>query len=175
MEMKSLADAVGKLAEIGEYFGFVMLSLWYGPGDGGPWFFPEIFNGGNPNLECSSEDFFSLLSDNQFRNQRSILTQIMSMSQLGMEVFKEIFARDFYSKLGCIVDKEAKYKESAEVISEFQKLLFSMSLYHQLTSTSNKSETNSELLKILDKQIGEVWDEIGKLTEEVLNVKYYFS
>ena len=55
---------------------FLMGWLWfYAAGFAGPWMFPSTFSGGDPNLECSSLDFFAMLAESDLNLNINSITR----------------------------------------------------------------------------------------------------
>jgi len=141
---------------------FVALQGWlwfYAIGFAGPWLFPSTFSGGDPNLACSSVDYFSTLAESDLSLNIATIT---SRSQGEMAVLTARLSRDFNSKLGCIVHKKGKYKQAAQVSSEFEKMLGLINFYHLLSSPV---PVEADLL-VIDQELGNLWVQIPLLVEE---------
>ena len=63
MEEVSLGQTIVSITTNHKSLGFIWFIWWYAFGYAAPWLFPATFNGGDPNLVCSSADFFSLFND----------------------------------------------------------------------------------------------------------------
>ena len=74
----------------------VYIFFWvYAFAYGGPWYFAAIFNGGDPNLKCSSADYFQLLNDHDLTLNIQSFTQLSPAESL---ILTEKVGRDFYSR-----------------------------------------------------------------------------
>jgi len=135
--------------------------LWfYAAGFSGPWLFPATFSGGDPNLQCSSVDFFAMLADSDLNLN---IKSISSRSKGEMLILSERLRTDFNSRLGCIVHKKGDYKEAEQVHSEFQRLLGLINLHHQLTVTDQIQED----IGVLDQELRLIWDSIPLMVPDV--------
>jgi len=144
-------------------FWFFLGYLWfYAVGFSGPWMFPATFNtGGDPNLLCSSVDFFSMMADSELNLN---IKSISSRSKREMLILSERLRTDFNSRLGCIVHKKGDYKEAEQVYSEFKRLLGIINLHHQLTVPDQNQE---EDIGVLDQELRRLWDFIPIMVPDV--------
>jgi len=140
---------------------FLMGWLWfYAAGFAGPWLFPSTFGAGNPNLVCSSVDFFAMLAESDLNLN---INSITSRSQGEMAILSQRLRTDFNSRLGCIVHKKGKYKEAEQVHNVFERMLSLISLHHHLTGP----DPGQEDIAVLDQELRQLWDRIPVLVEEV--------
>ena len=133
---------------------------WYAAGFAGPWMFPSTFNGGDPNLVCSSVDFFAMLAESDLNLN---INSITSRSQGEMVVLSERLRTDFNLRMGCIVYKKGNYKEAEQVHSVFERMLSLISLHHLLTGPDPVKED----VAVLDQELRQLWDRIPVMVEEV--------
>ena len=150
--------------------GLIWYLWWYAFGYGGPWYFPNIFSGGDPNLQCSSEEFFQLISDHGL----TLNIQSFTAAAPGAAaVLRERLARDFNSRLGCIVHKRGDYKEAAAVSQLFEMMLFLTDLHVQL-DTGPLPRIGAADISTLDAELMNIWAEIIVLTDQVIAIQLYF-
>ena len=147
--------------------GLIWYLWWYAFGYGGPWYFPNIFSGGDPNLQCSSAEFFELISDHGL----TLNIQSFTAAAPGAAaVLKERLVRDFNSRLGCIVHKRGDYKEAAAVSQLFEMMLFLTDLHVQLQpDTSPLPRIGAADISTLDAELMNIWAEIIVLTDQVID------
>ena len=136
--------------------------VWfYTAGFAGPWLFPSIYSGGDPNLSCSSVDFFILMfNTNLSTNVRSITT---AMSEGKMIIFVESIRLDFKSRLSCIVDEKSGYSEAEEIDETFERLLDLISLHHHLAGPGQHVNDKDAL----DAELVIIWDSLPAQIQEV--------
>jgi len=135
--------------------------LWfYAAGFAGPWLFPSTFNGGDPDLLCSSEDFFTMLADTELNTDISSIT---SGSESEVLILSERLRLVFRSRLNCIVGKRKQYPEAEFVHGTFERILDLINLHHRV-NTPVRQETG---LDLLDAELRRIWDNLPVLVEEV--------
>jgi len=142
-----------------EFVGLLGWLWFYAVGFAGPWLFPSTFSGGDPNLACSSVDYFAMLAESDLSLNIATIT---SRPQGEMAVLTARLSRDFNSKLGCIVNKKGGYKQATQVSSEFGKMLGLINFYHLLSSPL---PDEADLL-VIDQELGNLWVQIPVLVEE---------
>ena len=128
-------------------------------------FFPTLFKEDpDPNLFCSSVDFFILLSSSSelSTNLRSITN---GMSTGGMTIFVERLLVDFKSRLSCIVNKKADYSKAQEVDGDFERLLDLISLHHRLAGSGQHVNDKDAL----DAELVIIWDNLPAQIQIVLD------
>ena len=151
--------------------GLIWYLWWYAFGYGGPWYFPNIFSGGDPNLQCSSEEFFQLISDHGL----TLNIQSFTAAAPGAAaVLRERLVRDFNSRLGCIVHKRGDYKEAAAVSQLFEMMLFLTDLHVQL-DTGPLPRIGAADISTLDAELMNIWAEIIVLTDQVVAIQLFFT
>jgi hypothetical protein len=133
---------------------------WYAAGFAGPWLFPSTFSGGDPNLSCSSLDFFAMLADSDLSLN---INSITSRSPGEMFILSEKLKVDFNSRLSCIVYKRGEYKEAAQVHSMFEKMLRLINLHQLLTSSGPAGRDD---ILALDQELRQIWARVPLLVEE---------
>jgi len=140
------------------YLGWVW---FYGWGFAGPWLFPRIYSGGDPNLSCSSVDFFLLMFNTKLSTSLKSITTTMSEGE--MTIFIENIRLDYKSRLSCIIDEKRVYSEAEEIDGTLERLLDLISLHHHLAGpgqhVNDKDALDAELLII--------WDNLPAQIEEV--------
>ena len=149
--------------------GLIWYLWWYAFGYGGPWYFPNIFSGGDPDLQCSSEEFFQLISDHGLTLNIQSLT---AAAPGAAAVLRERLARDFNSRLGCIVHKRGDYKEAASVSQLFEMMLFLTDLHVQL-DTGPLPRIGAADISTLDAELMNIWAEIIVLTDQVITIQLF--
>merc|ERR1719186_2039699 len=142
-----------------EFVGLLGWLWFYAVGFAGPWLFPSTFSGGDPNLACSSVDYFAMLAESDLSLNIGTIT---SRPQGEMAVLTARLSRDFNSKLGCIVNKKGGYKQATQVSSKFEKMLGLINFYHLLSSPL---PDEADLL-VVDQELGNLWVQIPVLVEE---------
>ena len=95
LELDSLSQLINKLISDKFWPGIFIFFWFYAFGYGGPWYFPAIFNAGDPNLKCSSADYFQLLNDYDLTLNIQSFTQLSPAESL---ILTEKVGRDFYSR-----------------------------------------------------------------------------
>jgi len=128
-----------------------------------PWMNPDIFNGGDPNLLCSSTDYIFLFNDLDLRANINSFSEKSPGEAL---LLRERLTRDFNLRLGCILQHADKYKEAFEVSYAFQSMMLMVNLHNQL-DTRLKPAPSLNDLQLLDRELEYLWDEIILLTEQV--------
>ena len=164
-KIKSFGDVIVQLITNKELPGFYIFLWGYAFGYAGPWLFPTIFNGGDPNLKCSSADFFQLMNDHD------LTLDIQSFTELSVGanvILVEKVSRDFNSRLGCIVNKRGDYKEAALAAQAFETLIFLTSLHGQLSDIPPPDPTPRDIV-LLDSELLNLWAEIILITDQVMN------
>ena len=164
-KIKSFGDVIVQLITNKELSGFYIFLWGYAFGYAGPWLFPTIFNGGDPNLKCSSADFFQLMNDHD------LTLDIQSFTELSVGanvILVEKVSRDFNSRLGCIVNKRGDYKEAALAAQAFETLIFLTSLHGQLSDIPPPDPTPRDIV-LLDSELLNLWAEIILITDQVMN------
>merc|ERR1719308_331816 len=128
-------------------------------------FFPTLFQEDpDPNLFCSSVDFFIMLSNTSelSTNLRSITND---MSEGEMTIFVEKLLVDFKSRLSCIVNKKAEYAKAQEVDGDFERLLDLISLHHRLAGSGQHVNDKDAL----DAELVIIWDNLPAQIQRVLD------
>merc|ERR1719481_1470243 len=133
---------------------------FYAVGFAGPWLFPSTFNGGDPDLLCSSEDFLTMLADTELNTDISSIT---SRSESEVLILSERLRLVFRSRLNCIVGKRKKYPEAEFVHGTFERILDLIKLHHRV-NTPVQQETG---LDLLDAELRRIWDNLPVLVDEV--------
>ena len=170
MEFKSFGALIQALVSSTEWPG-IYIWLWgYAFGYAGPWLFPAIFNGGDPNLKCSSADFFQLLNDHDLTLDIQSFTELSPGANV---ILVEKVSRDFNSRLGCIVYKRSDYKEAALAAQAFESMIFLTSLHGQLSDIPPPDPTPRDIA-LLDSELLNLWAEIILITDQVRN-RYILS
>jgi len=163
LEEVSLGATIVSIVTDHKRLGFLWFIWWYSFGYAAPWLFPATFNGGDPNLLCSSADFFSLYNDYELTlNIQSFTEKSPGESVLLLERVN----REFNLRLGCILQHSGKYKSASGVSSAFQSMLFLVNLHTQL-DTRIRPEANQKDLDLLDSALQNLWFEIIDLTDQV--------
>ena len=85
-------------------------------------------------------------------------------------VLRERLARDFNSRLGCIVHKRGDYKEAAAVSQLFEMMLFLTDLHVQL-DTGPLPRIGAADISTLDAELMNIWAEIIVLTDQVVAIQ----
>ena len=158
MNYKSLSQAVKDT----EYFVFFIALLFNSLGNGAS-HLSTVFNAGDPNLKCSSQDFIDVVHGN---SQVWDLHHLSNLSEIHAAIVIERFQRDFNRRLECILLKKSKYKEAMVVFNSFRSLLKIVNLHKKLANTASTPEVNNDL-EHFDNELEEVWREIIDLTEQV--------
>jgi len=160
---RSLADLV---TDQGLWFTLGWLWL-YAAGFAAPWLFPSTFNGGDPNLQCSSEDFLALLAESKLSTD---VKSITTRSKGEMIIFTERLRIYFKSRLSCIVNKKHKYAEAKFIHGTFERLLDLISLHHELTYKDHDHHHHNHHhhdLDVVDAELLRIWDNMSVLVYEV--------
>jgi len=160
LQYKSLGETFDKFTT--EDFGLVNMLGWYSVGYAGPWLWPEVFNGGDPNLACSSADYLELFGKHQLTMDIEAFTEL---SEIQATILRERFQRDFNRDLGCILNKKSAYKEASGVLASFQSLQSLVSIHDEI-QTSNKPTGANDVLD-LDLELETLWGDIISLTDQV--------
>jgi len=134
---------------------------FYAVGYAGPWLFPSTFNGGDPNLLCSSEDLLSILADTDLNTNLGSITTSKSESEVF--ILSERLRLVFRSRLNCIVGKKDKYSEAEFVHGSFERLLDMINLHHGLTTPVQQVND----LDLVDAELLLIWDNMSVLVQEV--------
>jgi len=134
---------------------------FYAVGYAGPWLFPSTFNGGDPNLLCSSEDLLSILADTDLNTNLGSITTSKSESEVF--ILSERLRLVFRSRLNCIVGKKDKYSEAEYVHGIFERLLDMINLHHGLTAPVQQVND----LDLVDAELLRIWDNMSILVQEV--------
>ena len=165
LELKSFGELILKLISDKFWPGLYMFFWWYSFGYAGPWLFPTIFSGGDPNLRCSSADFFQLLNDHD------LTLNVQSFSELSTGasvILVQKVTRDFNSKLSCILTKRGDYKEAALVAQAFESMIFLSSLHSTLSNIPPPVSTaTARDIALLDSELLNLWAEIILITDQV--------
>ena len=165
-----LMDAVGELLMNYKSFSeafqdteyvFLFAALLFDSLGNGAEYLSTVFNAGDPNLPCSSEDFFDVV---QVHNQVLDPQQLSKLSQIQYSILTERFQRDFSTRLSCILQRISEYREAMIVYNSFQNLL---KLHEKLANTSIGVKPNIDP-EALDNELEEVWYNIMDLTNQVL-------
>ena len=162
LEFKSLGETIESFITDKGTFGLFNWFGWYAFGYAGPWFFPSIFNGGDPNLQCSSSDYLELLGKHDLTLDIQSFTEL---SDVQATILTERFQRDFNRRLECILGKKSSYKEALRVSSSFQSLSRLVYLHNDLQG-SNIPQGQNDVLD-LDLELEKVWGDIILLTDQV--------
>lgn len=165
LELKSFGELILKLISDKFWPGVYMFFWWYSFGYAGPWLFPAIFSGGDPNLKCSSADFFQLMNDHDLTLDIQSFTELSTGASV---ILVQRVTRDFNSKLSCIVNKRGDYKEAALVAQAFESMLFLTSLHSRLSNIPPPDPTPREIA-LLDSELLNLWAEIILITDQVYN------
>ena len=163
LELKSFGELILKLISDKFWPGVYMFFWWYSFGYAGPWLFPAIFSGGDPNLKCSSADFFQLMNDHDLTLDIQSFTELSTGASV---ILVQRVTRDFNSKLSCIVNKRGDYKEAALVAQAFESMLFLTSLHSRLSNIPPPDPTPREIA-LLDSELLNLWAEIILITDQV--------
>ena len=162
LEYKSLGETIEKFLTEKETFGLFNWFGWYAFGFAGPWFFPAVFNGGDPNLECSSSDYLELLGKHDLTLDIHSFTEL---SDIQATILTERFQRDYNRRLGCIINMKSSYKEASRVFKSIQSLSFLVHLHNEIQG-SNIPEGPTDVLD-LDLELEFMWGDIILLTDQV--------
>ena len=122
-----------------------------------------VFNAGEPNLQCSSEDFFDVI---YVHKQVLDPQQWSKLSEIQASILTERFQRDFSAKLRCVLQRKSGYKEAMIVFNSFQNLLHLVHLRQKLKNVSFGAEPRNDL-KALDSELEKLWDDIVDITDQV--------
>ena len=163
LELKSFGELILKLISDKFWPGLYMFFWWYSFGYAGPWLFPSIFSGGDPNLRCSSADFFQLLNDHDLTLDVQSFTELSTGASV---ILVQKVTRDFNSKLSCILTKRGDYKEAALVAQAFESMIFLTSLHSSLSNIPPPFSTARDIA-LLDSELLNLWAEIILITDQV--------
>ena len=167
MRFRSLQGAVLQTFSNLEYFGYQWYMWWYGAGDAGPWYFPGPFGtGGDPYLNCSSEDFIRLVRK---YNLDAGVASISKMKKIENLVLLERLEKDLNEDLGCILYPsypERIFKEHEEVNLQIQDLIGLLRFHRSLLQEPEEDASEEELV-LLDQGIFSTWEELSVVIEKV--------
>jgi len=165
LELGSFGELILELVTGKFWPGLYVLFWGYAFGYSGPWLFPTVFNGGDPNLKCSSADYFQLLNDHDLTLNIQSFTELSSGASV---ILVEKVSRDFNAKLSCIVNQRSNYKEAALAAQAFESMIFLTSLHGQLSDVPPLDQTTRDI-SLLDSELLNLWAEIVLITDQVYN------
>ena len=158
MNYKGFSEAVQDT----EYFVLFVALLFNSLGNGAS-HLSTVFSAGDPNLQCSSEDFYDVVHDHKQVLDPPLLSKL---SEIQASILTERFQRDFSARLSCILQKKSGYKEAMIVFNSFQNLLQLVYIRKKLANVSFVAEPRNDL-EALDYELEEVWDDIIHITDQV--------